>query len=135
MSLLNIVTFDIKVSKGTYIRSIVRELGEFINTTAIVNNLKRINIGSLSSEDSRLISNVEALKNDSYIESIHWSEIIGLKELKVKENQIENIRNGNLIDSSEFSNREKFAISFENNLVAIYEPFSEDFFKPDKVFI
>jgi tRNA pseudouridine55 synthase len=59
---LNIVTFDIKVSKGTYIRTIVSELGEFINSTAIVNNLKRINIGSLSSEDSRLISNVEALK-------------------------------------------------------------------------
>ena len=98
-------------------------------------NLKRINIGSLSFEDSRLISNVEALKNDSNIESIHWSEIIGLKELKVNENQIENIRNGNLIDSNEFSSREKYAISFENNLIAIYEPFSEDFFKPDKVFI
>ena len=132
---LNIVTFDIKVSKGTYIRTIVRELGEFINSTAIVNNLKRINIGSLSTEDTRLISNVETLKNDSIIESIHWSEIIGLKELKVNENQIENIRNGNLIDSNEFSSREKFAISFKNNLIAIYEPFSEDFFKPDKVFI
>ena len=132
---LNIVTFDIKVSKGTYIRTIVRELGEYINSTAIVNNLKRINIGSLSTEDTRLISNVETLKNDSIIESIHWSEIIGLKELKVKENQIENIHNGNLIDSNEFSSREKFAISFNNNLIAIYEPFSEDFFKPDKVFI
>ena len=132
---LNIVTFDIKVSKGTYIRTIVSELGEFINSTAIVNNLKRINIGSLSTEDTRLISNVETLKNDSIIESIHWSEIIGLKELKVNENQIENIRNGNLIDSNEFSSSEKFAISFKNNLIAIYEPFSEDFFKPDKVFI
>lgn len=132
---LNIVTFDIKVSKGTYIRTIVSELGEFINSTAIVNNLKRINIGSLSTEDTRLISNVETLKNDSIIESIHWSEIIDLKELKVNENQIENIRNGNLIDSNEFSSREKFAISFKNNLIAIYEPFSEDFFKPDKVFI
>ena len=132
---LNIVTFDIKVSKGTYIRTIVRELGEFINSTAIVNNLKRINIGSLSTEDTRLISNVETLKNDSIIESIHWSEIIGLKELKVNENQIENIRNGNLIDSNEFSSSEKFAISFKNNLIAIYEPFSEDYFKPDKVFI
>lgn len=132
---LNIVTFDIKVSKGTYIRTIVSELGEFINSTAIVNNLKRINIGSLSTEDTRLISNVETLKNDSIIESIHWSEIIGLKELKVNENQIENIRNGNLIDSNEFSSREKFAISFKNKLIAIYEPFSEDFFKPDKVFI
>ena len=132
---LNIVTFDIKVSKGTYIRTIVSELGEFINSTAIVKNLKRINIGSLSTEDTRLISNVETLKNDSIIESIHWSEIIGLKELKVNENQSENIRNGNLIDSNEFSSREKFAISFNNNLIAIYEPFSEDFFKPDKVFI
>ena len=132
---LNIVTFDIKVSKGTYIRTIVSELGEFINTTAIVKNLKRINIGSLSTEDTRLISNVETLKNDSIIESIHWSEIIGLKELKVNENQIENIRNGNLIDSNEFSSSEKFAISFKKNLIEIYEPFSEDFFKPDKVFI
>ena len=37
----NKVTFEITVSKGTYIRSIVQQLGEYVNTHAIVETLTR----------------------------------------------------------------------------------------------
>jgi hypothetical protein len=34
-----------------------------------------------------------------------------------------------------FSNQEKYILSINNDVVAIYKPFNEKYFKPDKVLL
>ena len=61
----NKVTFEITVSKGTYIRSIVQQLGECVNTHAIVETLTRTAIGNLNINHKSLNTNVESLDHNS----------------------------------------------------------------------
>ena len=47
--------FEISCSKGTYIRSIVRDLGEFLHSGAYLKKLVRTKIGSYAIEDAQSI--------------------------------------------------------------------------------
>ena len=48
---------------------------------------------------------------------------------------LETIQHGQLILSSMFSKKNKYIVSINNDIVAVYEPFNEKYFKPDKVLI
>tara|TARA_Y100000741_G_scaffold321085_1_gene270055 strand:- start:651 stop:1532 length:882 start_codon:yes stop_codon:yes gene_type:complete len=131
----NKVTFEITVSKGTYIRSIVQQLGEYVNTHAIVETLTRTAIGSLNINHKSLNTNVESLNHNSTIMSLDWAEVINLPKIDLDVEMIETIRNGQLLPRNMFSNEENYIISIENNIVAIYKPFNEKYYKPDKVLV
>ena len=47
----------------------------------------------------------------------------------------ETIKNGQLLPRNMFSNEENYIISIENNIVAIYKPFNEKYYKPEKVLV
>lgn len=49
------IDFEISCSKGTYIRSIVRDLGEYLNSGAYLKKLVRTKIGSYKIEDAQSI--------------------------------------------------------------------------------
>ena len=131
----NKVTFEITVSKGTYIRSIVQQLGEYVNTHAIVETLTRTAIGSLNINHKSLNTNVEALNHNSTIMSLDWAEVINLPKIDLDVEMIETIRNGQLLPRNMYSNEENYIISIENNIVAIYKPFNEKYYKPEKVLV
>ena len=131
----NKVTFEITVSKGTYIRSIVQQLGEYVNTHAIVETLTRTAIGSLNINHKSLNTNVESLNHNSTIMSLDWAEVINLPKIDLDVEMIETIRNGQLLPRNMFSNEENYIISIENNIVAIYKPFNEKYYKPEKVLL
>ena len=131
----NKVTFEITVSKGTYIRSIVHQLGEYVNTHAIVETLTRTAIGSLNINHKSLNTNVESLNHNSTIMSLDWAEVINLPKIDLDVEMIETIRNGQLLPRNMFSNEENYIISIENNIVAIYKPFNEKYYKPEKVLV
>ena len=111
----NKVTFQITVSKGTYIRSIVEELGKSLNTVAIVEKLTRTSIGNLDINHSKVV--------------------INLPILEINQELLKSVQHGQLILSSMFSNQEKYILSINNDVVAIYKPFNEKYFKPDKVLL
>ncbi len=131
----NKVTFEITVSKGTYIRSIVQQLGECVNTHAIVETLTRTAIGNLNINHKSLNTNVESLDHNSSIMSLDWAEVINLPKIDLDVEMIETIRNGQLLPRNMFSNEENYIISIENNIVAIYKPFNEKYYKPEKVLV
>ena len=131
----NKVTFEITVSKGTYIRSIVQQLGTFVNTYAIVETLTRTAIGNLNINHKSLNTNVEALNYNSKIISLDWTEVINFPKIELDIDRYETIKNGQLLPRKMFSNEENYIISIENNIVAIYIPFNANYFKPDKVLV
>ena len=131
----NKVTFQITVSKGTYIRSIVEELGKSLNTVAIVEKLSRTSIGNLDINHSKVNKNIEIMDYKSNLQSLDWKEVINLPILEINQELLKSVQHGQLILSSMFSNQEKYILSINNDAVAIYKPFNEKYFKPDKVLL
>ena len=131
----NKVTFQITVSKGTYIRSIVEELGKSLNTVAIVEKLSRTSIGNLDINHSKINKNIETMDYKSNLQSLDWKEVINLPILEINQEVLKSVQHGQLILSSMFSNQEKYILSINNDAVAIYKPFNEKYFKPDKVLL
>ena len=131
----NKVTFQITVSKGTYIRSIVEELGKSLNTVAIVEKLSRTSIGNLDINHSKVNKNIEIMDYKSNLQSLDWKEVINLPILEINQEVLKSVQHGQLILSSMFSNQEKYILSINNDAVAIYKPFNEKYFKPDKVLL
>ena len=131
----NKVTFEITVSKGTYIRSIVQKLGEFLNTYAIVETLTRTAIGNLNNNHKSLNTNVENLNYNSKIMSLDWTEVINLPKIELDIERYKTIKNGQLLPRKMFSNEESCIISIDKNIVAIYKPFNENYYKPEKVVV
>ena len=131
----NKVTFEITVSKGTYIRSIVQQLGEILNTYAIVETLTRTAIGNLNNNHKSLNTNVENLNYNSKIMSLDWTEVINLPKIELDIERYKTIKNGPLLPRKMFSNEESCIISIDKNIVAIYKPFNENYYKPEKVVV
>ena len=61
------VTIRVLVSKGTYIRSLIRDIGEALGTFATLNSLKRIRIGEFRLEDSISLSSLDRNKLGSLL--------------------------------------------------------------------
>lgn len=52
------ITFAVKVSSGTYIRSLVRDIGEKLGSGAYMTNLRRTNVGKYSVQNAQQISSL-----------------------------------------------------------------------------
>jgi len=105
------------VSKGTYIRSLVRDIAYKLDTIGIMSNLRRIKQGNFRIEDCNSIENIE--------------RILSIKEALDEMNKIDidneltkKIKNGSILANS----GEKTPILFINNNipVAIYDVYSKD---------
>ena len=129
------VEFDITVSKGTYIRSIVDDMGQYLDTKAIVKELNRTAVGNLKSTNKNLITNVENLKSPDPVPVLNWSEVLDLPSVVLGINQENHIRNGQLLEKKYFKTSNKHLIVIDNQIKAVYQPFNEKYFKPDKVIV
>ena len=130
-----IAEIKIIVTEGTYIRSLVSDIAKVIDTFAIVSELKRISVGSLNVNHKCYINDIEKLDSKTLPNPISSNEIIDLPILKVKEQDLINIKNGELMNKSLFKTKETYILEYEGNVVATYVPFDDKFFKPDKVII
>ena len=129
------VEFDITVSKGTYIRSIVDDMGQYLDTKAIVKELNRTAVGNLKFTNKNLITNVENLKSSDPVQALNWSEVLDLPSVVLGINQENHIRNGQLLEKKYFKTSNKHLIVIDNQIKAVYQPFNEKYFKPDKVIV
>ena len=129
------VEFDITVSKGTYIRSIVDDMGKYLNTKAIVKELIRTAVGNLKSTNKNIITNVKNLNSSDTVTAINWSDVLDLPSIVLESNKENYIRNGQLLENKYFQTRAKHLIIIDDQLKAVYEPFNDKFFKPDKVIV
>lgn len=123
--------FRVHVSKGTYIRSLIRDIGDKLGVCCTMKNLKRIKQGIFDIEeclniddintDTKLISIEDALKN---YDRIVVDEVISKK-----------VKNGVILELD--TNSDLVLVFDENNvLLAIYKRYQKDpsKMKPYKVF-
>ncbi|WP_041362950.1 tRNA pseudouridine(55) synthase TruB [[Mycoplasma] mobile] len=82
----NYFDFEVVVSRGTYIRSLIYDIGIKLNSLAYMESLERTKIGNLFLEKNQ----------DDKI--LNAKEIIQLEIIQLEKNQIENLSKGLLID-------------------------------------
>lgn len=64
------LTFDVEVSSGTYIRSLIRDIGETLGTKAYVNQLRRVRVGKHHVDQALVMDDLNIGKIQEAIVSI-----------------------------------------------------------------
>ena len=118
--------FKALVSKGTYIRSLIDDIGTYLNIPMTMKDLVRIKCGKFKLEDSCLVT-------DDYNE-LKLQDCLDFKIIKVtNELLLKKIKNGSKIN---FNNKEETVtfIDDDENIIAIYKKDKLFEFIPFKVF-
>jgi tRNA pseudouridine55 synthase len=121
------------VSKGTYVRSLVHDIGIKLNTLATMSSLTRIRQGNFKIEDCYTLDDIES--GDYKLLSIK-DVLTDIKEVIVNEDVERQIRNGNITDKT-FDGDIAKMINKTGYLLAIYKTYEKDSTKakPYKMFI
>ena len=130
----NYIEFDIKcvVSKGTYIRSLIRDIGEQLNNFATMVSLKRTIQGDFSLSDCYTIDQIE---NNNYRLFSIEDVLKNYKHIVINENLEKLIYNGALIDNI-YDDNEVLFVNDSFEAVALYKVYDKDKtkMKPWKMF-
>ena len=113
------IHFKIKtsVSKGTYIRSLVRDIGLKLGVPAVMNSLVRKTLGEFNLDDAYSIDDI---KNSNF-KLIPILDILpNMKRINVSDEMAFKVRNGVILEPF-FDDDRAFILDKEDNLIAIYE--------------
>ena len=129
----NTFTFKVTVSKGTYIRSLIRDIGNMLGIPCTMQDLIRTKQGHFKIEDSY---SLEDIKNGQYTLISLKEALQGYKVVTVDSYIEQKIANGRVLENRYQDN----IIVFVNNkdqVLAIYEVYKKDTtkIKPIKVLI
>lgn len=118
--------FKIKtsVSKGTYIRAIIRDIGEITGNFAYTKELRRTAIGNFTIDKSKNLNDISNKNILSFFEMFENFD----KKIIENENDIKQILCGNTktIENFEIKNKYLALIDNENNLIALIENKKEE---------
>jgi len=124
----DVVQIRTLVSKGTYIRSLINDIGIKLGTYATMTNLIRTSQGKFKLSDAK------------ELEQISETDMIPLEEIITDKTEINielfnKIKYGQILDN--VYNKDKIYFIYQNKLVAIYEPYQKDItkIKPVHVFV
>lgn len=128
----NTIEFTIKteVSKGTYIRSLIRDIGHKLDTYATMKELKRTRQGNFDISNSYTIEDIE---NNNYRllsinEALPRLEITKLDDIMLKK-----VKNGQVLDNF-FKKEMSILVDKDNKPIAIYKKIENNKVKPYKMF-
>ncbi len=122
----NIIKFKTKVSKGTYIRSLIRDIANLLGTVAVMQSLIRTKQGNFSLEDSY---NLESIENNEF-EFIPLTKALDYKVLDGNLNKIKYLNGNKVLENIEDG---KYFIKIDNDIKSIYE-FKDKLGKPKIMF-
>lgn len=116
----------LKVSKGTYIRSIAKDFGKLLNTKGIVKSLRRLQSGPFNVSDA-----IDYKKFNP--DSVKLIDLLSLfpDHCEVSEEEIKKVLNGVRIKIK--SSKPLIALSYQNKLVAIYVKCGKEEYKAKRV--
>lgn len=117
------LTIKTKVSKGTYIRSLIRDIGLKLNTNATMTKLIRTKLDKFTIEESYTL---EDIQNDKY-KLLSLEDLIDLDTINTNEEMLFKIKNGQIIDCQ----TSKYILyKYNNQNIALYKPYKNNKIKP-----
>lgn len=117
----DIIKFRCKVSSGTYIRSLVRDIGYKLNSFATMTKLKRTHIGEFSINDDKKIYNVD--------------ECIKLNSININQNQYKMLVNGMTVVLDHKLNDERLHTYYNNKYIGIVNVINNSKIKRSNYFV
>lgn len=124
-------SFRVKVSKGTYIRSLIRDIGVKLGCFACMKELTRTKQGKFSIDKSYTLNDI---KNGNY-KLLNIKDVIDIEKVVVSDDMLFKIKNGMILDKFFISDK---ALILDNNgnEIGIYKTYDKDSkkVKPDKIF-
>lgn len=127
------IDFKIKcqVSKGTYIRSLIRDIATKLNTIGVMSSLTRTKQGQFTIEGSYTIKDIEKGNYKTITIQEYFKDT---PQIIVDENKQKDILNGKIIDN--IYNQDTILFIHENLALALYKTYEKDTtkLKPYKMF-
>lgn len=108
--------FKALVSKGCYIRSLINDIGESLNTYATMTKLTRTKLGKFNIEDSYTLDDI---RNNNYkLYSI--DEALDYPVIEIEDDLYKKISNGVKINNK-YKIKDKVIFKYKDKLLGIYE--------------
>lgn len=127
------VTIACRVSKGTYIRSLIRDIGNSLDTYATMTELERTKLGTYDINNSYTLSDIE--KGNYKLLDVEDIYSENQKMIIDDENLLRKIKNGMVLDKF-YDGKNKMLLDKNKNLIAIYtECNDKNKVKPWKMFV
>lgn len=117
------------VSKGTYIRSLIRDIGYELGTCATMVKLERISLGKFNIGDSFTLDDIK----DGKYEILSCRDAVSLPVLVVSDDMEKKIKNGQVLPKF-FDGDMVYLVNNNNELLAIYRKKDDMFVKPYRMF-
>lgn len=128
--LVDTFTFRCRVSKGTYIRSLIRDIGASLGTGAVMTDLLRTKQGDFKIEDSYTLTDIE---KGNY-KLLKPEAILNIPVISVDSDMEFKIRNGQVLDSF-FTCPMAFIVNNEGEVLALYKKTSDGKVRPYKMLL
>ncbi|CCY27964.1 tRNA pseudouridine synthase B [Acholeplasma sp. CAG:878] len=126
-------SFETSVSKGTYIRSLIKDIAKNLGTTGIMTELLRTKQGDFSIDECFTIDNIK----DGNFKLISIEEVLK-NELtyEIDDDLYKKIINGTVL-SDKYCENNKNRVVFTKNgkVIAIYKHYKDNLIKPDQMFL
>ena len=119
----NSFTFSVKVSNGTYIRALVRDISKKLNKLMTLEELTRTKVDNLLIENSYTL---EDIKNNNF-KLLKINDLLNYKEVELERDLEDKVLNGNKIKLDEKENNILFIKEKEE--IAVYTREECDIFK------
>lgn len=112
-----IISIKCKVSKGTYIRSLIRDIGAFLGTYATMTSLVRTTLGNFNIDEAYTLDDIE---NDNY-KLLKLTDFLDVATMNIdNEEDYKHIKNGNMMN---IKSDKYILFTYKDEDIALYEPF------------
>ena len=127
-----ILKLDISCSKGTYIRTIVNDLGEVLGCGAVMFELTRTDAASMKLDNA--IELKETLSKNDIVENLlKPQDVLPLTQIEISPDDFKRVLNGNKFENTYKVNGEILLLK-ENSVVALAQA-DDKFIQPKKVLL
>ncbi|MCR5542829.1 MAG: tRNA pseudouridine(55) synthase TruB [Eubacterium sp.] len=103
------ITFEVECSKGTYIRSLIRDIGENLQVGASMSMLVRDEVNGITIKDSYRISDIQRMKEDGNLAASVMPMDVLLKNypsVDINDTGVKYLQNGNKLLQKDLKVRE-----------------------------
>lgn len=115
------ITFKTTVSKGTYIRSLIKDICTKLNTIGTMSSLIRTKQGKYNIEESYTL---EDILNNKY-KLLTIEEVLNnIETINIKEELLKPVNNGAIINKC--FNNDIACLKYNNKIIAIYKTYEKD---------
>lgn len=110
--------FKCSVSKGTYIRSLIRDIANRLETVGTMTDLRRTKLGKFKIEDAISIDNIDKEK------LINIKDVLECEKINLIEPLKKQVLNGAIIDN--IYNEDEILFVIDNEAIALYKKYDKD---------